>query len=485
MYTLFPRRGLDLVKDCIHGYIYFTRPCPGRDSEATEKDLIDSPWVQRLRRIHQLQTAWLVYPAADHNRFSHSLGTMHLAGEFARAVYEPFKRLHRNSKLMADLPETEHVVETFRVAGLLHDIGHWPFSHLCDECVLRPHGYDHEFFSARIIKHELGDIIRNLRRSPAGAFETPIDPDIVARLVVGSEDERLEKGKRPLSDIPVLTKFWRPLSQIIRGAYDSDKLDFLLRDALVCGQSGTTIAEVSRLINMTFLSDNGQELVLESSSIPVLLGIIRHRQDMFRVVYYHRTVRIFELMIAETLNDLFRYILPDGFFERPALEHLLDCDEWTLLAVVKQSIREGHNSAEPWKRVFARQKDWFEVYRYEWPLYDVTKKRLLLRGPEVEERIKEQLKRPLKFRVDCPSVENPGNIFGMADQNVVVYDPVRGRTTKTIRHIARDGNVPLVVPRYSVLAWWDTDDEARRALSEAAERVFQPEEASSSQLTSY
>lgn len=484
-YTLFPRRGLDLVKDCVHGYIQFTRPISEKDSEATEKDLIDSPWVQRLRRIHQLQTAWLVYPAADHTRFAHSLGTMHLAGVFARAVYEPFRRLHEKNKTVGSLPETEHVVETFRVAGLLHDIGHGPFSHLFDDCVLRRHGYDHEYFSARIIREELGDIIRNLRRSPVGDFDTPINPDVVARLVLGSEEELRRLRKRPIEDIPDVSGFWRPLSQIIRGAYDADKLDFLLRDALACGQPGTTAAEAHRLISMTFLSDDGQELLLEEASIPVLLSVIRHRQDMFRVVYYHRTTRIFEIMIAETFYEIVKRILPDSFFEQPALKYLLNCDEWILFDVVRQLINQAESCAEPWKRVFARQKDWFEVYRYEWPLYDLRKKRLLLKGHEVQERIEEALGTPPKFMVDCPSVETPGNIFGIADQNVVIYDPARGRNAKTIRHMARDGKVPLVVPRYSVLAWRDTDPQERRALSEAAERLLENGEVSSDQLTSY
>jgi HD superfamily phosphohydrolase len=72
-----PRKRFDIVKDPVHGYIRFTRNILHPSIEkSTEADLINSIWLQRLRRIHQLQTAWYVYPAADHSRFSHALGVM-------------------------------------------------------------------------------------------------------------------------------------------------------------------------------------------------------------------------------------------------------------------------------------------------------------------------------------------------------------------------------------------------------------------------
>jgi len=85
-----PYDGSALIADPIHQYISFTVPYSTPDhSERTEKDLIDSPWVQRLRSIYQLQSARWVYPSAEHSRFVHSLGTMHVAGQFARHLH-PF-----------------------------------------------------------------------------------------------------------------------------------------------------------------------------------------------------------------------------------------------------------------------------------------------------------------------------------------------------------------------------------------------------------
>jgi len=83
--------GTALIADPIHRYIQFT--VPQKKGEVTEKALIDSPWVQRLRYIYQLQSARWVYPSAEHSRFQHSLGAMHLAGEFAKHLYPSLRKV--------------------------------------------------------------------------------------------------------------------------------------------------------------------------------------------------------------------------------------------------------------------------------------------------------------------------------------------------------------------------------------------------------
>src|SRR5258708_4771173 len=81
-----PLMNASLSHDVIHGYIPFTSPQGLPDGEVAEQAIIDSPWIQRLRQIHQLQTAWLVYPTAEHTRFQHVLGAMHLAGRMIEAT---------------------------------------------------------------------------------------------------------------------------------------------------------------------------------------------------------------------------------------------------------------------------------------------------------------------------------------------------------------------------------------------------------------
>ena len=113
-----PHKGTALIADPIYNYIPFTVGDHDRSGEATEEDLIDTPWMQRLRRIQQLQSARWVYPSAEHTRFQHSLGTMHMAGQFARQLYPSLKTV------CPDTPSFTCFEETFRIAGLLHDIGH-------------------------------------------------------------------------------------------------------------------------------------------------------------------------------------------------------------------------------------------------------------------------------------------------------------------------------------------------------------------------
>src|SRR3972149_6230263 len=101
----------------MHKFVSLTVPAENT-REVTEKDLIDSRWVQRLRRIHQLQSAWWVYPAGEHTRFQHSVGVMPLAGGFMTSLYPSLKNV------CPDAPSIHFCVELARLSGLLHAVGH-------------------------------------------------------------------------------------------------------------------------------------------------------------------------------------------------------------------------------------------------------------------------------------------------------------------------------------------------------------------------
>ena len=136
-----------------------------------------------MRQIHQLQTAWYVYPSAGHSRFEHILGVMHLATRAGEQLYDSL------AQTAPDVPSRAYVILLLRMAGLLHDVGHGPFGHFFDEHYLGEFGLTHETLGAAIIERDLAPLVAKLRRSPAGtlAAHEALDPEPVLRPVHGRQ----------------------------------------------------------------------------------------------------------------------------------------------------------------------------------------------------------------------------------------------------------------------------------------------------------
>jgi HD superfamily phosphohydrolase len=238
------------IKDPIYGYIRLTE---------IEKNIIDTLPVQRLRRIRQLAGAEYVYPAANHTRFEHVLGAMYLAG----IVVE---------NLPVQLtPEEKQKV---RLAALLHDVGHAPFSHLFEPLLVKYLNRNHEDMSSWIIvSSQLADAIK------AQGF----DPNELSGLAVG----RLSKPDKPF------------LRQIISSSFDVDKMDFVLRDSYHTG-AGYGSVDVFRLIyTMDILEGN---LAMDITALPTLESLIIARLESFRAIYFHRACRAVEMMLLKALD---------------------------------------------------------------------------------------------------------------------------------------------------------------------------------------
>ena len=289
--------GENLSQDIVHGFIPISSPhdddTPG---EKTERDLIDSPWVQRLRQIYQLQTAWFVYPTAEHTRFQHSLGAMHLA---SRMIEQLYPSLQAETAKDGNLPSRAYVESLLRIAALLHDVGHGPFGHFFDSHFLADFELTHEKLGAIIIQKELGDTIRAIRRCPKGRIlpDETLDPQQVAFLIVRPTKE----------EPPEIPRWMRMLRMLFCGLYTVDNMDFVLRDAYFTGVNRSGF-NVERLLHYTFYSPQG--LTIHQKGFSTLTQFLTVRAELFRSVYFHRTVRAVDLTLADLFDQSKPFLFP-------------------------------------------------------------------------------------------------------------------------------------------------------------------------------
>ena len=230
-----------------------------------ELSIIDNPIFQRLRRIRQLSGAHLTYPAAQHTRFEHSLGVMHIASQAGHALNE--KGILKSDD-----------IEILRLSGLLHDIGHGPFSHLFEE-IIQEKKISHEDFGKEIIlKSEIGD---NLSKSG-------YDKKLVTKIAFGD------------------SKF-QYMNEIVSGALSADMMDYLLRDGYF---TGAEHAKIDHKRITQSLDVHKKKLALERSALYSFESMMHSRYQMFKAVYFHKTVRAAEVMLLEALrlsNDEFGF----------------------------------------------------------------------------------------------------------------------------------------------------------------------------------
>jgi HD superfamily phosphohydrolase len=281
------RRYWGEIKDPVHGYVYINE---------AEKQIIDSYPVQRLRRLRQLAGSEFVYSGANHTRFEHSIGVMYLAGE-----------LTENQNLSQLLSEEE--IQIVRMAALLHDVGHGPFSHVFEHLLVKFLKKTHEDMTQWLIqKSELHDIINGLG----------YDADAVAKLAVG-------KLRNPGKAF---------LDQIIQSAVDVDKLDFVVRDTYHTGAEYGYV-DVFRLIHM--LDVLGENLAVDVGALSALESFVLARLESFRSIYFHRVGRAAQIMLAtamEAANEELGLVAFESPEEYLALN---DYTVWTKLKECKKS----------------------------------------------------------------------------------------------------------------------------------------------------
>ncbi len=290
-----------------------------------EYQIISQPAFQRLRRIRQLAWTDYVYPGAMHTRFEHSLGVMHMATMLYDGVATRSSESLR-SNLGYNPAGIERYRKLVRLAALLHDVGHGPFSHAAED--LTPFKNDrrfkHEEYSTAIINGPLRDVIENHPYNNNYGFKA----EDVAGLIEGSA----AAGRAAV---------WQDL---ISGQLDADRMDYLLRDSY---HSGVEYGKYDwrRIVATIQLVEDAEtqapKLGVHESGRHSAESLIIARYMMFNQIYFHKTRVILDYHLQEAM----RAILPGGTFPEPneaGLPEYLKWDDWRVLGLISQGQAGAH-----------------------------------------------------------------------------------------------------------------------------------------------
>ncbi|MBD0373796.1 MAG: HD domain-containing protein, partial [Pyrinomonadaceae bacterium] len=221
--------------------------------------LVDSREFQRLRRIKQLGLALYTYQGAEHSRFTHSLGVLHLMTRVLDRLGEKYE-ISLQDRAAA------------RAAALLHDIGHGPFSHVMEKVL----GFHHEAWTVRAVQSEETEVGRELR-----AFSEEL-PESISRIIEG----RFQPAA---------------LAQLVSSQLDVDRMDYLLRDSLMTGAK-YGIYDLEWVINALAIDEESDRIYVEARGLYAVEEYLQARYYMFRQVYFHRTLRSAEAVLRSLLR---------------------------------------------------------------------------------------------------------------------------------------------------------------------------------------
>ena len=473
-----PYDDVHLIADPLYGYLRITMA--KSDDEVAEADIIDSPWVQRLKRIHQLQSSWWVFPTAEHSRFSHSLGVMHLSGELAKQVYPTLLAAE------AATPSLPLVEETMRLAGLLHDLGHGPFSHFFDEEYLQPcFALNHELISQHLVINELGAEIAALRRSPSGVFAAgeTVDARHVAALIrsegdgwaagagaggTGAGDGGAGGGGQG-NAVPtgVLPRWVTLLQRALSGAVTVDNMDYVRRDAYMCGVSLNAV-DVDRMIYYTFCTSEG--LTFHKRALSSLRAFLNARFFMYENVYFHRVGHAIDIHLHEIFRETLALILPQSPLDDLGAYRRLT--EWSLFNAVEGWLEEPAGSdkrrlGEEWQAIIHRDVKYHVVFEQSVEHQQPAPAMREMTADDFHAAIVRGLPaqlRSLEFVADIAS-QDPRPINPMrGPKRIPVYDP----TTDAIEEQLLSGILEFVPAKAHLYRVFSESREHDRELAQAA-----------------
>lgn len=423
--------------------------------DSDERKVIDSPPLQRLRHIHQLAMTFLVYPAATHRRFEHSLGTMELAGRVYDVITNPSNVKDEVRDMFPEVTDRERLRywrRVVRLAALCHDIGHLPFSHAAEHDLL-PDDWSHERMSRQLI----------LSDNLSGLFKE-----------IGVEAEDVDKvavGPKKAKDVPF--SVWESiLADIIVGdAFGVDRMDYLLRDSLHVGVPYGNFGHHRLIDTLRILpssptdKDSSREISLgvEFGGLQPAEALLMARYFMFSQVYFHRVRMIYDQHLIDFLTEW----LEDSIFSIDTDTYLEMTDNEVTVAILDAARDEtvrGHN----WAEIIA-SREHFRVL-YSRPPQDVQRDlEATVRDPEVAVQVREAAEeqygpRKIKYarrhdkggEVDFPVLMDDGSIV----------------SSKAVSEVL--GQLPGITKEY-VYVDKDILEEAKKWLKESLDQLLEME----------
>ncbi|WP_099192587.1 HD domain-containing protein [Tepidibacter mesophilus] len=312
-----------IIRDCVHGDIFLNNKF---------LKIVDTAEFQRLRRIRQLAIVNLLFPSAEHTRFSHCLGTFHIMGK----IIDHFEKEFKNINISIDSRDKEVAL----AAALLHDIGHGPFSHTFEE-IFPNKNMNHEMWTIKIITDKSTDLNKILVESFDQDF-----PNDVASLIDKSA------YKRNCYDKKIDLNFI--LSSLVSSQIDADRMDYIMRDSIYTGVSYGGI-DISRIIKSMTIKRNGDKycLCVYEKYLPDIECYLLSRYQMHKGVYNHSFkcemegvvkkifVRMKELFKNNKLDKkmLPKAIIPILTDSKYTLEDYMTIDDCTLLYLFNELKR--------------------------------------------------------------------------------------------------------------------------------------------------
>lgn len=304
------------VRDPIYGFIPFT---------ALEQKVISDSAFQRLRRIGQLALTHYVYPGATHTRFSHSLGVMHMASLMFDSIVNSSKETLKEAFDFND-SSIDSMHQTVRLAALLHDIGHGPYSHASESVM--PHNpetgklFKHEDYTVSIIKSRFDSVFK---KSPQG-------------ISVGSITDLIDRRGLVLEDYGLFFK------SIVSSQLDADRADYLLRDSYHCGVKYGVYdhARLVKSLMVGFDQDENARVGIKEESWQIAESVVLARYWIHSYVYFHKTRRILDHHLSEAIKHSYNGESIPG---PDKLDDYLTLDDGSIWEKLKQNKENLHCDA--------------------------------------------------------------------------------------------------------------------------------------------